>query len=212
MTSGGTLFDRSPLDQALADLKRDLTAPSGPAISTIQNYRFAILAYPPAQEFALRTAVRRMSDELRAADWDVLSISLHALLLKRIRAMGEEWLESRIERERKLSDRRERHMKFLIDALAPQLEGDDGIAADVAARIDAFADQGLDPNRTVVFIGRAGALYPFHRSSALLKLLDGRTRNLPVVLLYPGERGEGNALSFMDRLPPDRDYRPRIYS
>ena len=57
----------------------------------------------------------------------------------------------------------------------------------------------------------AGAVYPFFRSSALLRHLDGRTRNVPVVLLYPGERRGPTALSFMGVLDPDSDYRPRIY-
>ena len=65
--------------------------------------------------------------------------------------------------------------------------------------------------RTLVLLGRAGALYPFFRSSALLKHIDGKTRNIPVVLLYPGERRDTTALSFMGELIPDRDYRPRIY-
>jgi hypothetical protein len=55
------------------------------------------------------------------------------------------------------------------------------------------------------------ALYPFARSSALLKHIANRTMGLPVVLLYPGIRTENTALSFMGELPPDRDYRPRIY-
>jgi hypothetical protein len=54
-------------------------------------------------------------------------------------------------------------------------------------------------------------LYPFFRSSALLKHLDGKTRNIPVVLLYPGKRADQNGLEFMCELPADRDYRPRIY-
>ena len=62
-----------------------------------------------------------------------------------------------------------------------------------------------------MLIGRAGALYPFFRSSALLKHIDGKTRNIPVVLLYPGERKDTTALSFMGELAADRDYRPRIY-
>jgi len=65
--------------------------------------------------------------------------------------------------------------------------------------------------RTLALVGRAGALYPFFRSSALLKHLDGRTRNVPVVLLYPGGRRGPTSLSFMDMLEPDSDYRPRIY-
>ena len=34
---------------------------------------------------------------------------------------------------------------------------------------------------------------------------------MPVVLLYPGERRGPTGLSFMGRLDPDNDYRPRIY-
>jgi len=45
----------------------------------------------------------------------------------------------------------------------------------------------------------------------LLKHIDGKTRNIPVVLLYPGKRVDKSGLSFMCELPPDRDYRPRIY-
>ena len=47
---------------------------------------------------------------------------------------------------------------------------------------------------------------------ALLKHVADRTYNIPVVLLYPGKVGEdGTGLSFMGKLPADRDYRPRIY-
>jgi hypothetical protein len=63
----------------------------------------------------------------------------------------------------------------------------------------------------LALIGRAGALYPFYRTSGLLKYLAGRTLGVPVVLLYPGERRGENGLSFMSILEPDRDYRPRIY-
>jgi len=41
--------------------------------------------------------------------------------------------------------------------------------------------------------------------------LPPQTRNIPVVLLYPGERKDTTALSFMGELDADRDYRPRIY-
>ena len=56
-----------------------------------------------------------------------------------------------------------------------------------------------------------GSLYPFLRTSALLKHIDGKTRNIPVALLYPGVRLPENALSFMEELSADRDYRPRLY-
>ena len=88
----------------------------------------------------------------------------------------------------------------------------DGIAADCSRIICEYADRHPElQERTVAVIGRAGALYPFFRSSALLRHLDGRTRNVPVVLLYPGERRGSTGLSFMGMLESDKDYRPRIY-
>ena len=88
----------------------------------------------------------------------------------------------------------------------------DAFTSDFRARRRAHPEPTID--RSLILIGRAGALHPFYRSSALLKHIDGKTRNLPVVLLYPGERPDptGSGLSFMGELPSDRDYRPRIYS
>jgi hypothetical protein len=45
----------------------------------------------------------------------------------------------------------------------------------------------------------------------LLKHLSGKTLNVPVVLLYPGERRGKSGLSFMGMFDADSDYRPRIY-
>lgn len=207
------LFKQTPLDGAIAALKKDLLAEGGPRISTMRNYRFAILPYRPADEFKLRQRIHRLTNELRAEGWGVLSISLQKLLLDRIRATGQDAIASLIARERRLHEKApERALAHLRDRVAPHIEGPDGIAADVARLIGDFADAHPDrTDRTLVLVGRAGALYPFFRSSALLKHIDGKTRNVPVVLLYPGERKDKTALSFMGELPADRDYRPRIY-
>jgi hypothetical protein len=205
-------FNQGSLDDAVHALKRDLLAEGGPQISTMRNYRFAILPYRPKDEFALRQRIRRLTDELRAQGWNVLPISLQKLLLDRIRATGADAVEALIAREKRLFERDpERALAHVRDKIAPHIEGPDGIAADVARLIAAFADENPDADRTLVLIGRAGALYPFFRSSALLKHIDGKTRNIPVVLLYPGERKDTTALSFMGEVAADRDYRPRIY-
>ena len=213
MTDQDELFNRSSLDEAVQALRRDLLAEGGPRISTMRNYRFAILPYRPSDEFKLRRLVRRLTDDLKAEGWGILSISLQKLLLDRIRATGSEAVEALIARERKLFERDpERALEHVREKIAPHIEGPGGIAADVVRLIDGFAAAASeDADRTLVLLGRAGALYPFFRSSALLKHLDGKTRNFPVVLLYPGERRDTTALSFMGELPSDRDYRPRIY-
>lgn len=206
-------FHQGPLEEAVNALERDLLADTGPQISTMRNYRFAILPYRPRDEFKLRQLMRRLTDTLRAEGWGVLPISLQKLLLERIRATGADNIEALITREKRLYGKDpERALAHLRDKIAPHIEGPEGIAADVAKLINKFADENPDrADRTLVLVGRAGALYPFFRSSALLKHIDGKTRNLPVVLLYPGERKDTTALSFMGVLDADRDYRPRIY-
>jgi hypothetical protein len=128
--------------------------------------------------------MRRLTDELRAEGWGVLPISLQQLLLDRVRATGHENIEALIAREKRLFDKAaERALAHLRDKIAPHIEGPGGIAADVARLIDAFADEHPDrTERTLVLIGRAGALYPFFRSSALLNA--DVTRDIPPVVYF----------------------------
>jgi hypothetical protein len=65
------------------------------------------------------------------------------------------------------------------------------------------------PDDAVVFLYRAGALYPAFRTSALLEDLQGRLSR-PVVLLYPGRQIGSHGLSFMDRCEPAYGYRATI--
>ncbi len=207
------LFQPTSLQEAFAALRRDLIHEDGPRISTMRNYRFAIVQYNPADEFKLRGEVQRLSSDLMANGWLVLSLNLQKLLLDRVRAQGEDWAARVIEMERRMAQIEPvRGLNYLKSKLTPLIEGPDGIAADCSRAICDEADRRPEhTDRTLALIGRAGALYPFFRSSALLRHLDGRTRNIPVVLLYPGERRGPTGLSFMGILNPDNDYRPRIY-
>ena len=208
------LFDTSNLASAIADLRRDLLADGGPRISTMGTYRFAILVYDPAKEFALRRKVRELSDELDREGWNVLPISLHRLLVDRLRREDPEVLDTYVRSEKRLLRRdRDRGLNYLKDKIAAYVEGPEGIARDVVDKIAELDDAHPGAaDRTLILLGRAGALYPFFRSSSLLKHIDGKTRGFPVVLLYPGRREGVSALSFMGELAADSDYRPRIYS
>ncbi len=209
------LFEKaSPLAAIVEDLRKDLLAEGGPQISSMGTYRFAILVYKPAEEFELRSHMRKLSDELDHEGWNVLAISLHRLFLERLRGEDPETLERLVAAEKRLHGRNpERGLNHLKDRIARFVEGPDGIARDVVREIEELAEKHPDAQRqTLILLGRAGALYPFFRSSSLLKHIDGKTRGFPVVLLYPGRRQGPTALSFMDELPADSDYRPRIYS
>jgi Domain of unknown function (DUF1788) len=201
------------LDLAVEALKRDLIRDGGPEISTVRNYNFAILPYPPAEEFLLRRRIGTLCTDLMQAGWKVKSIQLQSLMLARVRALGAPYIDSLMAREKLLSKGHpEVGLRHVREKIVGQLEGPDGLAGDIVNEITRFcAEHADDAQRTVVFLGRAGALYPFFRTSALLKHLAGHTRNLPVILLYPGSRVGETGLKFMDVVEPDRDYRPRIY-
>src|ERR1019366_1134811 len=150
------LFQQESLDEAVAALRRDLLAEDGPQISTMRNCRFAILPYRPKDEFKLRQLMRRLTDELRAEGWGVLPISLQKLLLDRIRATGEANVEALMRRERRLYEKDpDRALAHLRDKIARHIEGPEGIAADVASLINAFAREHPDrADRTVILLGR----------------------------------------------------------
>jgi hypothetical protein len=197
---------------AFTALRKDLVHDEGPHISTMRNYRFAIVPYRPEEEFALRDHVRKLTHDLIGSGFVVLPISLQKLLLERVRAMGPEVVQRIVAMERATHARSpERGLEYLRSKLDPLIEGPDGIAADCSRLITDHARRHPEQaDRMLAILGRAGAIYPFFRYSALLKHLDGRTANVPVVLLYPGERRD-EGLSFMGIEPPHGDYRPRIY-
>lgn len=207
------LYDKTQLQQGMSDLRDDLIQDSGPQISTMRNYRFAILQYDPKQEFELRSELAKLSTDLSQHGWVVLSIDLQKLLLARLMKQKDRFVERMIEREKWLSGPPQNTgLNDLSEKVSMLIEGKDGIAGDCCHIIQRHADENPDKvDRTVALIARAGSLFPFYRSSALLRHLDGQTRNVPVVLFYPGERRGLTGLSFMGQLDPDNDYRPRIY-
>jgi hypothetical protein len=208
------IFARSGVRAAFAALRQDLIHEDGPRISTMRSYRFAIVQYLPHEEYTARGEVQQLSAELTAYGWVVFTVNLQKLLLDRIRSQEDNWAERVIEMERRVAKSDpERGLGYLAPKLANLIEGPDGIAADCSRVICDYAERHPDKvDRMLAIIGRAGALYPWFRSSALLRHLDGNTCNVPVVVLYPGEWRGGNSLSFMGMLNPDNDYRPRIYS
>ena len=67
-----------------------------------------------------------------------------------------------------------------------------------------------DALRDIAFIVRAGALFPFYRTSSLLELLKGKV-HVPSILFYPGELDGATGLRFMGVLDAEHNYRPRIF-
>lgn len=201
------------LKERVDELRRDLLNENGIQISTMGNFPFAILQYEPEDEFLMRELIHGLVNELRQNGWRVKNISLIDLMLKHIHDEGgQEILQEVIGGEKRLFQRKgiQRSLSYLKQTISPDLEGAEGLAADVIKEIQTLVAND-EAGQTLIFISRAGALYPFYRTSGLLRYLDGKTGRVPVILLYPGTRPGVTSLSFMGEYEADSDYRPRIY-
>ena len=86
----------------------------------MRNYRFAIMQYDARDEFMLRSEVQRLTADLVASGWMVISISLQKLLLDRIRAQGPEWVDRVVQMEERMAGIEvERGLNYLKSKLSP---------------------------------------------------------------------------------------------
>lgn len=202
------------LETRIDSLKKDLLNPGGPAISTNRNYPFAIFHYPPQEEFKMRAQLVELLDTLRNQGWTVENVDLFAVLLDYLAEQEDGDLVGALIEEEKLQYRANQEdfampLNVLHNSLDIFLKNAEGYPAAVFKRIVDKTETGGE-SKTVVFLSRIGALYPFYRTSSLLRYLDQGVR-VPTIVLYPGTLTENGCLSFMGEMDADRDYRPRIY-
>ena len=202
------------LERRLNDLKMDLMNPAGPNISTNRNYPFALFQYLPHEEFQMREELADMIDELRMKGWNILNVDLFDTLIQFLEEQESgELIEAFIEEEQLQYAANNQDYSYPLHALNNSLDiffkDQDAYPGAVLKKIQEKTQLGQNP-KSVIFLSRIGALYPFYRTSALLRYLDTGIR-IPTIVLYPGERQEKYYLSFMGEMSADRDYRPRIY-
>ena len=170
-----------------------------PKISAYHNMPFAIFRYPPDAEFSVRDEVRLLRTRLEQAGKRVTVISLAECMAT---ALEREGLSiERIERAEKSTGTHK-----MADTIHKILSSRQPLDALVAEQLPKEADPLVD----IVFITRAGALFPFYRTSSLLEQLTGKV-TVPAVLFYPGELDGAAGLKFMGVLDAEHNYRPKIY-
>jgi hypothetical protein len=169
-----------------------------PQISAYHDMPFAIFRYPPQDEFALRAELHLLRTRLEQVGKRVTVISLAECLAT---AMAETLpLESLVAAEKNIG------LDAAIDTVHEVLSEYRPLYELVAAR----QPPDPDPLQDVVFITRAGALYPVYRTSSLLEQLKGLV-HVPSILFYPGELDGAAGLRFMGVLDAEHNYRPKIF-
>ena len=170
-----------------------------PKISAYHNMPYAIFLYSPDDEFALRGEVAMLRTRLEQAGKRVTVISLATCL------------EMALEREGITSDEIKKTEQMtgtatMVDTVHKVLSEYQPLDALVAEQIPVETDPLVD----IVFITRAGALFPFYRTSSLLEQLKDKVE-VPAVLFYPGEFDGAAGLRFMGVLDAEHNYRPKIF-
>ena len=170
-----------------------------PAISAYHDMPYAIFRYPPEDEFAVRKETALLRTRLEQAGKRVTSISLSECMSEALEAVG---LDAKTAR-RIGNEGRSRETIETVHQVLSELRPIDDL---VAARIPEEADA----HRDIVFIVRAGALFPYYRTSSLLEQLKGKV-HVPAVLFYPGVLDGAAGLRFMGVLDAEHNYRPKIF-
>lgn len=168
-------------------------------ISAYHNMPYAIFHYPPEQEIPLRAELALLSTRLEQIGKRVTSISLAECLADALAAEG-------LTTERIASAEKRTGTEKMVDTIHMVISRRWPLDDLVAARIPREAD----PVRDIVFIVRAGSLFPFYRTSSLLEQLKGKLE-VPAVLFYPGELDGVAGLKFMGVLEAEHNYRPKIF-
>jgi hypothetical protein len=182
------------------DLEPILASPDPrPDISAYHNMPFAIFRYPPEDEFSMRAEIRLLTTRLEGVGKRVTPISLAECLDDALRAEG-------LSTKRIASAEKKTGIEKMMDTIHAILAKRQPLDALVASKLPEDAD----PTRDIAFITRAGALFPFYRTSSLLEQLTGKIK-VPAVLFYPGDLDGAAGLRFMGILDAEHNYRPKIF-
>lgn len=170
-----------------------------PKISAYNNMPYAIFRYPPEDEFEVRAEITMLQTRLEQAGKKITRISLAECMTAALEAEDITY-EELAEQEKSVG------LAPVIDTVHNILSEFQPLDQLVLARMPTSPD----PTRDIVFITRAGALFPFYRTSSLLEQMMG-TIQIPAVLFYPGELDGAAGLRFMGILDAEHNYRPRIF-
>ncbi len=170
-----------------------------PHISAYHDMPYAIFLYPPEDEFAVRSELSLLKTRLEQAGKHVTIISLAERMATALEAEG-------VSTEDLANAESSVGLKSTIETVHEIL----GSYQPLDDLVASLTPKEAGPLHEIVFIVRAGALFPVHRTSSLLEQLKGKV-HVPSVLMYPGVADGAAGLRFMGVLDAEHSYRPKIF-
>lgn len=169
-----------------------------PRLSAYHDMPYAIFRYNAEEEIDLRAEVKRLKTRLENKGKTITVISLAECLHAAIAAQRpiQEWFQAEVSSS----------VEEITQTLTNLLDDYQPLVEMVAERMPTEAN----PLSDVVFIVRAGALFPVYRTFSLLEQLKGRVI-APTILFYPGDLDGAAGLRFMGVFDAEHNYRPKIF-
>ena len=172
-----------------------------PDISAYKDMPLCIFLYDPAGEFALRQELSLLKTRLEQRGKRVTRISLMDCMMEALANTGIS-PEELVENETMLEPNGHKAIAQTIHQVLSEYAPLDQL---VLSKVP----ENADPHRDILWITRAGALYPCYRTSTLIEHFQSKL-DIPGVLFYPGEIVPPAGLSFMGVHDAEHNYRAKI--
>lgn len=172
-----------------------------PDISSYREMPLCIFLYEPSCEFALRQELSLLKTRLEQRGKRILKVSLMECLTEALALAGITPAEL-AENEKMLGTNGHKTVAQTVHQILSEYQPLDRL---VLSKVPEDAD----PYRDILWITRAGALYPCYRTSTLIEHFQAKLR-IPGVLFYPGEIVPPAGLSFMGIHDAEHNYRAKV--
>ena len=171
-----------------------------PDISAYRDMPLCIFLYDPAAEFGLRQELSLLKTRLEQKGKRLTVVSLMDCLQEALASCAP--IPELIENERMLGKNGHKTVAQTVHQVLSEYAPLDQI---VLSKVP----ENSDPQRDILWITRAGALYPCYRTSTLIEHFQTKL-TIPGVLFYPGEVIPPAGLSFMGIQDAEHNYRAKI--
>lgn len=171
-----------------------------PDLSVYRDMPLCIFIYDPADEFSLRQELSLLKTRLEQRGKRVTNVSLMDCLQEALAEFAP--IEELANSEASLGPGGHKQAAQTIHSVLSEMAPLDRIILNKVP-------QNADPLRDILWLTRAGSLYPCYRTSTLIEHFQAKLE-IPGVLFYPGEIVPPAGLSFMGVHEAEHNYRAKL--